>query len=596
MGKKKRKNRKPEHEISQAEKRRRRKYFIPVSLIIIVVAVFLAYSDSFENSFQFDDVHHIHQSRHIRNFESFKDLDFWFSFSNRAPAIFTLAVNYKLGGLEITGYHMLNILIHLSVSIAIFFFVGLLLGSGTVKNRYIKDNKRSIQIFSALIFALHPIQTESVTYIVQRMESLAFLFYIMALIFYYYLRISGKNKYFFLKTTGFALFSILAVMTKQASYSLPLAILLMELYFIRNREGRINKKLTLSLTVILLLVTIAGIVTDTLPKDIMAEDSRLQYMLSQTVVIPKYILLLIFPVFQNIDHNVIIPESIFSPSSLFGIFLVIVLLFLSYNLFKKGNIVLSFTISWFFAMIILRSSILPISDLMTERRLYSATLSIALFIPVFLYFLASKFKEQNSRKYFITVLLSLITISFALGTYQRNKVWKNELTLWKDSVTKSPEKFRPNYNVAEALKKTGNSDLALEYYNKAYRLNPQSYGVCNNIGTIYAQKKDNESALKYFLEALRLNPKYPKAMNNLANMYLRTNKLEQAEELYIMAINYDKNFIEPYINLGLLYMITERYNESKKNYLRVLEMDPGNDNAIKNLGIIEEKMKQTRRR
>lgn len=570
---------------------RQNSYFVPLSLILLVLTVIVTYYGTLDNSFQFDDVHHIHQSRHIKDFESFKDLSFWFDFSNRAPALFTLAINYRLGGLELAGYHIFNILIHLSVSIAVFFFIGLLLKSGSVKNSYIIENRRMIRLFSALIFAVHPVQTESVTYIVQRMESLAFLFYILALILYISFRRASKNKYLPLKIAGFAIFSALAILTKQASYSLPLAIVLIELYFIRDNRERINRKLTVGIPVLLTVIAFAGLITDSLPKDVMAETSRFEYLLSQTVVIPRYILLLVFPSFQNIDHHIIIPGSIFSASALSGIIVIIALLLLSYYLFRKNRLVLSFVIAWFFAMIILRSSILPISDLMTERRLYSATLSIALLIPVLFYFAVSKFKEQRNKKYVIPVLLSLITVSFAVATVQRNKVWKNELTLWNDSVSRSPEKFRPNYNVAEALKKAGDSDLALEYYQKAYKLNPRSYGVCNNIGTIYAQKKDNESAQKYFLEALRLNPKYPRAMNNLANLYFRTNKLQQAEELYIMATSYDKNFLEPYINLGLLYMITEKYQHAKISYRKALSIDPGNQQAKENLKVIEEKLK-----
>jgi Flp pilus assembly protein TadD len=596
MGSKKRRNRTAEHQITGLIKKDRSRYFLPLSLLLVVIAVFVAYYGTLDNSFQFDDVHHIHQSRHIRDFESFKNLDFWFSFSNRAPAIFTLAVNYKIGGLEVSGYHIFNLLIHIAASIAVFFFVGIVLGSGSVKNRYIIDNKMRIQLFSALIFALHPIQTESVTYIVQRMESLAFLFYVLALILYVSFRRAEKSRYLLLKIVGFAFFSLLAILTKQASYSLPLAIVLMELYFIRDSKDRINRKLVASITVLLIIITVIGLVSDSLPRDLMAETSRLEYLLSQTVVIPKYILLLIFPSFQNIDHHIIVPGGFFSASSLLGITLIISLLLLSYYLYRKNHIFLSFVISWFFIMIILRSSVLPISDLMTERRLYSATLSIALLIPVLFYFLASKFKDQSNKKYVVPVILSLITVLFAVATIQRNKVWENELTLWTDSVSKSPEKFRPNYNVAEALKKTGNNDPALRFYLEAYRINPHSYGVCNNIGNIFAAKNDNEFAEKYYSEALRLNPQYPKALNNLANIYFRTGRLEEAEDLYLAALDIDINFIDPYRNLGLLYMITERYIEAKKNYLKVLEMDPGNNKALNNLEIIEEKMKQIRRR
>ncbi|MFO7810216.1 MAG: hypothetical protein R6V47_02445, partial [Candidatus Delongbacteria bacterium] len=324
-----------------------------ISVLLIISAVILSYSNSLNNSFQYDDFHHIHQSRHIRDLDSFKSIDLWFDFNNRTPAIFTLALNYHIGGLDVTGYHIFNLIIHISASLLVFLFAGLILNSDTVSAKYSKGNKRIIQLFCALIFAVHPVQTESVTYIVQRMESLSAVFFFGALIFYISFRKEKNNGAKYLKSAGFIIFSLLAVLTKQAAYCIPFVIILIELYFIRNK-GRINKYIVFTISVLLALITIPGLLFDLLPREVLSDTTRYEYFLSQTVVIPKYIALLIFPVFQNIDHHIRMPQSFFSPEVLSGIAVIILLLSAAVYLYRKGHLLFSFSILWFFSVIILR--------------------------------------------------------------------------------------------------------------------------------------------------------------------------------------------------------------------------------------------------
>ena len=496
------------------------KNFSLISVAVVALAVLIVYSNSFYNSFQYDDIHHIFQSRHNKNFDSFKDLSFWFHFIQRAPAQFTFAVNYHFGEFSVFGYHLVNVIIHITSSVLVFILTGILLNSGVIKQDAVLENKKIIMLFSALIFAVHPIQTEAVTYIVQRMESLSFTFYMSALIMYYLFRKERETVKKVIKFTLFLLAGLLAVMTKQTAYTLPLTILLLEIYFIRDENGFFSKKLILTLTAALSSALIIGLAADILPKEYMSDTTRWQYMITQFKVIPKYIFLLFIPAGQNVDHHVTVPESIFEPVVLSGILFIGVLIFAVIYAYKKDQKLISFSLAWFFAVISLRSSVLPISDLMSEHRLYPAMFGFGLFVSVSAILTANKF-AGSFKYYFALVTLLIITAAYSISTARRNEVWKDELSLWKDSVSKSPEKFRPNYNAGEAYKKSGLSQTALDYYLKAYSINPDSYGLCNNIGNIYSEKKDFDSAEKYYMKALSLNPEYPKALNNLANIYFK---------------------------------------------------------------------------
>lgn len=533
-----------------------KKYSLLLALIVISAAVFISYSNSFNNSFQFDDVHFIQQNSLIKSFDSFKDLSFWFDFGNRAPAQFLLAINYAAGEYSVKGYHILNTLIHLLASIAVYFFAGMILSSRSVKNEYILKNSGAVRLFSALIFSVHPIQTESVTYIVQRMESGAALFYFAALIFYLMFRKENEPGKRIIFALIFITASVLACLTKQTSYTLPLSILLLEIYFVRDKNGRMNKVLTGIITSVLLILVVVGLAADILPKDQMSEISRSDYLFTQFKVIPNYFRLLILPYGQNIDHDIITAGSLSEFGVLTGLIFVMIMIAAVYLLYRKGHLILSFSIAWVFAVISLRSSILPISDLMTERRLYAAVFGAGLFIPSALFYLKDKFRSSVKTNTVIAVL-AVITVILSSATLSRNKIWSNELTLWKDSVEKSPHKFRPNYNTAEAYKQSGDPDSALKYYFEAYKINSQSYGLCNNIANIFSGKKMWNEAESFYTKALTLKPDYTKAI----------------------------------LNLGHLYYMTARYDMAAVNYRKVLYYEPDNLQAKNNLKIIESNLK-----
>ncbi len=559
-----------------------------ISVAIIFLSVWAVYYGSLGHSFQFDDVHHIHQNRNIKDFQIFTDPEFWFDFNNRAPAQFTLALNYAYGGYDVSGYRLVNILIHISAAVSVFFLAGFLLSSSNIKNHYIIRNKRIIQLFTVLLFAVHPVQTESVTYIVQRMESLSALFYFGGLILYVMFRNEKINCKKILYLSGFAALTVLAVLTKQTSYSMPLAILLLEVFFIRSGEGEPDRKLIITLSALILAVTITAWMAEYLPREYMSDMSRSDYFLTQLKVIPLYFGLMLLPFRQNIDHHITVPESLSDPFMLSGASVVILLVFSCFYLYKRGHVLLSFGIAWVFVSVSLRSSILPISDLMTERRLYGAVFGYGLFVSSSIFLIKENYFRSAGRKAFV-FMLSALVIVLSAATVHRNKVWETELTLWKDSVEKSPEKFRPNYNVAEAYKRSGNSHGALSYYMKAYAINNRSYGLCNNIGNIYSEKQMWAEAEKYYILALSIKPDYPKALNNLANVYFRKKDYINAEKYYISASEADKNYVDPVLNLGHLYYSGGFREQAADKYREVLRMDPGNKQAQNNLEIIEKR-------
>jgi tetratricopeptide (TPR) repeat protein len=223
---------------------------------------------------------------------------------------------------------------------------------------------------------------------------------------------------------------------------------------------------------------------------------------------------------------------------------------------------------------------------MVEHRLYLAAAGYGLFAASLIFYLAGK-AGLNYRNG--VIVLTIVSVLYGIGTVKRNIVWKDEVTLWTDSVIKSPEKFRPNYNAGEALKKKGMPQTALNYYLKAYQIDSSSYGLCNNIANIYSGSNDYDMAEIFYNRALELKPDYARALNNLANINYKKGNLKTAQDLYLKAIGSDKNFAEPYLNLGHLYYSTGYYEDAAESYRKYLQLDPGNQTAANNLRAAEVK-------
>ena len=161
---------------------------------LMVVVALIAYSNIFSYPFQFDDLYHIIQKSKLHSFRYFDHLSLWTNINTRPIPMFTLAVNYAMGGTNVTGYHILNLIIHIFTGLVVYFLTLQILSSNTIKAEHpIKKHKEMGALFISLLFLAHPIQTQAVTYIVQRMTSMAAMFYILSLLCYVRGRISIGN-------------------------------------------------------------------------------------------------------------------------------------------------------------------------------------------------------------------------------------------------------------------------------------------------------------------------------------------------------------------------------------------------------------------
>jgi len=437
-----------------------------------------------------------------------------------------------------------------------------------------------IALATALLFVAHPIQTQAVTYIVQRFASLVTLFYLLTVVCYLKWRLASqeaRNRY--LWYGGAVLCTVLAMKTKENSFTLPFMILLVEVVFFRP----FTKKRWVTLIPFLLTLLIIpisrgdalgeaeGFARDT------ATISRSDYLFTQFRVIVTYLRLLVFPVNQNLDYDYPIYHSLLEPtvlvSFLFFLSLFSLGLYLLFNSQLKTHYsqLVSFGILWFFLALSIESSIIPITDVIFEHRLYLPSVG---FFLVMILGMKKGLEGLGRRGVREGIPFILVLASLSIATFQRNVVWKDGVSLWKDVMEKSPNKARGHENLGVAYKEAGLLDLAIHQYREALRLQPEYPQAYNDLGIAYTEKNLVDDAKSAFYKALELWPNSSKAHNNLGAVYKKQGILDKAISEYQQAIKLDPDFADAHNNLGVVYVERGLLKEGITEYRKAIKLKP----------------------
>ena len=406
-------------------------------LLIFLLGI-LCYVNTLHVPFQLDDVTVIAQNPLIR---ILYPLQYLFRYDpSRFLTHWTFAVNYYWGGFHVPWFHWVNILLHCGNAILLYFLVKATLRFLPFPQNQNMGKRKIFPVFAAFIFLTHPLQTESVTYIVQRSVLLATAFYLAGLLGYIQLRMKFHWGLYFLILAV----AILGAMTKPIFITLPLTIMLYEFYFLSSVKRQRMALLILPYLFILILVPL-GIMLFALnyfaepfaaAKWIYAtrtsmEVPRAIYFLTEWSVVTRYMGLLFFPASQNILHAVPMARYIWEGPAFLSLCLIVSLLFCAVFVRHKKPL-FSFGILWFFILMIPESSIFPLSDVMFEHRLY---LAVGCFALIVLDGVAALVKRP--RRFWV---LGLIVLNLSILTYARNLAWQSPAGLLEDAIAKSPAK------------------------------------------------------------------------------------------------------------------------------------------------------------
>lgn len=597
------------------------KNFNLFSFLLIIIIGLIIYSNSFDGEFLFDDSVQIVNQDNIKDLDRFTKWSTWTDVNERPLSVYSLALNYRWGGLNVFGYHLFNIIVHIFSSCLVFLLCRIMLQR--FDNKVILYGyKHWFALFCALIFLTHPIQTQSVSYIIQRMTSLAGMFYLASVYFFLKTRLSyfkGSELYkvvlFFILCVVSA---VAAVLSKQNAVSIIFAFIIVEFFFVRNKKGRINKKLIISVLISVISLILIYAIIFGLPKET-NDISRASYLLTQFRVIVKYFQLLIFPLSQNLDYDFAISHNWFGLSELLSLGLLLGILYGAYKTRHKMPLI-SFGVLWIFISLSVESSIIPISDVIFEHRLYLANFGFGLIISSLL------FKYLGSNKRYIYSSLIAIILIFSSSTFTRNNVWQNQLDLWTNVVRKSPQKSRPNLNLGIAYFKNSKPLLALKYFDKAIKYKPGSWLAYFNraetyllIGKLQKSKADfdhcillngefamsydsrgvvntqlgeYQSALIDFNRAIELDPTLATAWLNRANVKIQLKLFKEALEDYNQALGLKPDFKEALNNRAQLYLYFKKHELAYRDLIKANELYPEYVEVYNNLAKVFVSMKE----
>ncbi|QWR76116.1 tetratricopeptide repeat protein [Candidatus Magnetomonas plexicatena] len=568
----------------------------------ILIITLAAYSNTLNVPFQLDDAGNIINNALIKDYRNFINPfavgagTMEYGFKSRFVGYFTLAVNYWILGANVFSYHLFNITVHLFNSILVLILVKLLL-----KTPYYKDLNRSeyLPFLTAMVFALHPIQTQAVTYIVQRLTSLCALFYLAAVVFYLMARLCTSKKRVFYYALSI-ISTVLAMKTKETAFTLPFMLTLIEFsFFTDNFKKKLENLSSFYLTLVIIPLTIfggsaktGGALAESLSVVSYDEISRWDYLRTQFPVIVQYLKLLFLPIGQNLDYDFPVFKNFFDVRVMFsfllllGIFLFAVYL---YKISKSHPIakLAGFGILWFFLALSVESSVIPIADVIFEHRLYLPSVGFFLSVLIGVLYVTTRLNQR----YFI-IPAALLTITLAVLTYQRNSVWGNSVTLWQDTALKSPGKARPHNNYGNALFANGQIEAALKEYLEAVRLKPQYYEAWYNLGKAHEKLKNPVLAEKEYVEAIRLKPDFAEAFNNLAGIYEKRGDKQLAFSYYSKAVTLKPDFPEALNNIGLMYESNRKLDIAMQHYQRALSIDPSYEATYNNLGNLYFKLRR----
>jgi protein O-mannosyl-transferase len=471
---------------------------LPIALLLAGIGVLagLAYLPSLTAQFQFDDYariidnENLHQGNFLRGILGLG--------GPRLIPSATLALNFLVGGEATPGYHAVNLVVHLLAAAAVFALAWQLYRTPVLRDRCAAGDRAALSLFAAALFACHPLQTQAVTYIIQRAASMATLFYVASLAaFVTALNRSERSRSGAAAYALSALFGVCAVLSKENAVTLPVALLLTLWIFFPARWKIRTVVIAIAGCVLVAAIPLAcklatmprfpALAHLPWPQRLWARLLRViaqpmeyaqgltpwQYFLTQCTVLPRYLVLLVNPFGLNVDHDVAVASGL-SAAPAAGLLFLLALAAAGFALARRAPLV-GYGILWFFVTMSVESSFLPIGDAMMEHRMYLAMPGICLAAGA-----GFVVARRHWRRVADVAGVALIAL-LALLTYQRNEVWQTPLSLWTDALHKSPHKARVHLNVGVAYHGIGELDEAIRQYCEALALDPSLSLARDNI-------------------------------------------------------------------------------------------------------------------
>jgi len=539
----------------------------------------LIYSNVLHGPFVFDDIFYIARNPAIKHLDRLDTIYLSNVSSLRFIPFLSFALNYHVHQLNVFGYHLVNIIIHIINALLVWWLATLTLQSPKLDRKRWEGREGLIAYSAALLFLVHPIETQAVSYITQRFASMVTLFYLLSICSLAYYRLTSHKQFLV-----YSLLSTVAAMyCKQIAITLPITLLLyLQLFFpVKKKQMIFLTLLFLSTTLIILnyyKFGFSNILSITQPsKSHVGDYLKIQvYFLTQFRVLCTYLKVIIFPFTQNFLYDFPISKSLFEPKTLASIMAILSMLVGSILLLKKRRII-GFGILWFFITISVESSVITIGHVIFEHRAYLPSVGLFLSLSVVIA------EAIKNRKILVSVLTVLI-LGLSLLTYNRNLVYADRIVFWSDVLKKSPNMLRPYLNLGAAYYDEGHYGEAIRLYNKALSIDASYEEAYSNRGLVYMKTGRFDDAIKDYNKAIELNGSYVNALHNRGVLFTKLNKWEEALADLNKVLKINPSHAESYNERGSIYLMQGKVQEALHDFKKAHLFDPISIRALNNKG------------
>ena len=576
------------------------------AFLLLGLLLFLVYSNSFDSPWHLDDFHNITDNplikaepakpySIIKPFESFFDG----GRLKRPLAYFTFAINWYWGQDNPFGYHLVNILIHLLAAFFLFRTIQVLFETPRLSGAWERSRIQFISLLAAVLWAVSPIQLQSITYIVQRMASLCGLFYILSIYFYVNARLSGiLTKKSILLYAACGLGFLAALLTKENAVLLPVALVLIEATFFQELDRKKVRWTILGITFAMGIAMLIGGVFLFYKGNLLAVLSSerrfftpIERLLTQPRIVLFYLTLIFYPTPNRLSlvHDIEISTSFYHPwTTLPSIIVVFALIGFAIYKLRKWPI-LSFAILFFFLNHVIESSIIPL-ELIFEHRNYLPAMFLFWPVAVGLERLLTQYRERNPIVFrALLVFIPLLIVGLGTGTYIRNAVWSSGKLLWEDALRKAPQSARSYIHLAWAhYQGRGEEKMALLLYHEAlkkkHNSKDQHAKIYNNIAYIYFKNGDCGRAIEYWQKSHEMDKRYYMPRYRLALALTRCGRFEEALSHLDHLTERRSEYSKPLNLKGVIRLIQNQPQEALVLFRRCLKLEPANAHYYLNVG------------
>ena len=539
---------------------------------LIILAALGTYHNSFGGPFILDDTDSIPKNPTIRQLFSIKEVlsppTQGQAVQNRPIVNFSLAIDYWFGGLEVTSYHVSNLIMHVLAGLALFGVVRRTLRL-PIMPEVLRGPSTGLALVIALIWTVHPLQTNAVTYVIQRTELLVGLFYLLTL--YCVIRGDSSTRSVFWYAAA-VISCVLGMGSKEVMVLAPLLIFLYDRVFLCNCVKEVFRRrwaLYVGLGATWGLIIALHIVNPYVSQR--ALMGPLDYASRQFEAITTYLKLCFWPGPLILDYGPGKTPSFWQalPHAIFVIALLIATLV---GVRYKPRI--GFLGVWFFCLLAPSSSFVALNEWAAEKRMYLPLAAVVVAVVLGGYALLAR--RARLGRVLGYILVGAVVVVFGLLTIDRNYDYVSEISIWDLTIHQVPDNHRAYANRGFAYSAQGDYDLAIRDYDKALELNPSYAYAYNNRGLAYGRTGKFDLAIRDFDQAVALHPELAEAHNNRGMAYKSKGSYNRAIRDFGIAIELNPRYAEAYYNQGLAYSSKGERDKAILEFERALQVAQAN--------------------